>query len=100
MNSIAADESIRLDSKVSNEMAILSLLSTSVFHHKLLSRSMVQKLVQFIMTHVDYVFTIPREVRTKVAARLHELKTGKPLLGVDSSFCRRVSMEEFERQSK
>ena len=42
---------------------------------------LLQTLVQFIMTNVDTVFTIPRDVRSKVAARLHEIKTGKPLAG-------------------
>ena len=63
-----------------NEMAVLSLLSDSIFHHKLLAPNVAQKLVQFMMINVDKVFTIPRVVREKVAVRLYQLKTGKPLL--------------------
>lgn len=100
MLAVAGDKQIKLDVLDSNEFAILSLLSSSILQHKLLANNLIRKLVQFLMTNVDCVFTIPRDVRKKVAARLHEIKTGKPLLGVESSFCSRVSVEEFERQSK
>ncbi|KAK3774571.1 hypothetical protein RRG08_035001 [Elysia crispata] len=100
MWSLAADSTVTIDPQMPNEMAVLSLLSDSIFHHKLLAPNVAQKLVQFMMINVDKVFTIPRVVREKVALRLYQLKTGKPLLTCELSFCRRVSKEEFERQSK
>ena len=71
---------------MSNEMAVLVLLSDCVFHHKLLAPNIAQKLVQFMMNNVDRVFTIPRTVREKVAIRLYQLKTGKPLLACGKHF--------------
>lgn len=100
MRSLAADSTVTLDPQMSNELAVLSLLSECIFHHKLLAANVAKKLVQFMMINVDKVFTIPRTVREKVAVRLYQLKTGKPLLACELSFCNRVSKEEFDRQSK
>ncbi|GFO42738.1 dep domain-containing protein 7 [Plakobranchus ocellatus] len=100
MRSLSADTTVVIDPQMSNEMAALSLLSDCIFHHKLLATNVAQKLVQFMMNNVDQVFTVPRRVREKVAIKLYQLKTGKTLLACESSFCSRVSKEEFERQSK
>ncbi|GFS16177.1 DEP domain-containing protein 7 [Elysia marginata] len=100
MRSLAVDSTVTLDPQTSNELAVLSLLSDCIFHHKLLAPNVAQKLVQFMMINVDKVFTIPRAVREKVAVRLYHLKTGKPLVDCELSFCDRVSKEEFDRQSK
>ncbi|RUS81013.1 hypothetical protein EGW08_011218 [Elysia chlorotica] len=100
MRSLAVDSTVIIDPQMPNEMAVLSLLSDCIFHHKLLAANVAQKLVQFMMLNVDKVFTIPRNVREKVAVRLYQLKTGTSLLDCELSFCSRVSKEEFERQSK
>ncbi|XP_013083468.2 DEP domain-containing protein 7-like [Biomphalaria glabrata] len=100
MRSVAADTSIRLDPEESNEMVILGLLTNCIFQHKLLASNVVQKLVQFMMTNVDRMLTVPRQVRQKVAIRLYQMKTGKSMLDCEASFCNRVSAEEYKRQSK
>ncbi|KAH9505576.1 hypothetical protein Btru_055918 [Bulinus truncatus] len=100
MRSVACDTSIRLDPQETNEMVILGLLTHCIFHHKLLASNVVQKLVQFMMNNVDRMLIVPRQVRQKVAVRLYQIKTGKSMVDCETSFCNRVSTEEYERQSK
>ncbi|BFZ09926.1 hypothetical protein BsWGS_12965 [Bradybaena similaris] len=100
MRSLAADSDMRLDSQVSNEVAILVLLTDHIFKHKLLASNVAQKLVQFMMNNVNNIFTVPKPIRKKVTVKLFQLKTGKPLLECESSYCDRVSKEEYVKQSK
>lgn len=66
--------------QVSNEVAILVLLTDHIFKHKLLASNVAQKLVQFMMNNVNNIFTVPKPIRKKVTVKLFQLKTGKPLL--------------------
>ncbi|PVD28776.1 hypothetical protein C0Q70_11371 [Pomacea canaliculata] len=100
MTAVSLDTSLTLDSSDSNEVVVLRAFSNAIFKHKLLAPNLGSTLVQFMMQHLRKMFTVPYVIREKVSLRLYQIKSGQSLPEYDTTFCDRVSKEEFDRQAR
>ncbi|XP_046359216.1 DEP domain-containing protein 7-like isoform X1 [Haliotis rufescens] len=100
MLAIAKDNTFRIDVQETNEVIVLRTFSGCIFKHKVLSSSVGAELVQFFLNHLSDIFIVPRSIRQKVAFRLYQVKTGIMEIVSDSTFCSRVTQEEYQKQSE
>ncbi|KAK7503281.1 hypothetical protein BaRGS_00005546 [Batillaria attramentaria] len=100
MTALSLDSSLVLDHSDSNEVVVLRAFSDVIFRHKLLAPNLGSILVQFMMQNMRKMFTVPRIIREKVSIKLYHMKTGQNLPDIDTTFCDRVSREEYQRQAR
>ncbi|XP_050390420.1 DEP domain-containing protein 7 isoform X1 [Patella vulgata] len=99
MNAVCKDHTLKLDQQGSNGEIVLQLFSDVIFKHKVMSSNLSTLFVQFMMDNLSDIFRVPESVQDKVALKIYRLKTGDPLPILESTFCERISKEEYEKKT-
>ncbi|ESO89191.1 hypothetical protein LOTGIDRAFT_106755, partial [Lottia gigantea] len=99
ISAVAKDPTLKLDNCESNEAIVLRVFTDVIFKHKVMSPDLGVVFVQFLLDNLIEIFTIPDDIREKVALRIYRLKTGDNLPVVETTFCQRLPKDEYEKQA-
>jgi hypothetical protein len=56
---------------------MLDTFTDCIIQHKVVAHKLARVLVQFLMSNFKTIFTVPKEIKDRVVARLSDLKSGK-----------------------
>ncbi|XP_048771485.2 DEP domain-containing protein 7-like [Ostrea edulis] len=88
-----------VDSKVNNETLVLDTFTDCIIKHKVVAHKLARVLVLFLMKNFKTIFTVPKEIKDRVVARLSDLKTGKVSPVRDNAYCSQVTSDEYQKQA-
>ncbi|XP_041350977.1 DEP domain-containing protein 7-like [Gigantopelta aegis] len=100
LSAVKKDKSFSLDVQESNKTIVLKVFCDSILKHKLLTSSVAAEFVLFLLSHHREIFHVPRNIREKVSLRLYKLKHGDCMPLYESTYCNRITKEEYQRQSE
>ncbi|KAJ8315435.1 hypothetical protein KUTeg_007585 [Tegillarca granosa] len=100
MSAAMEESAFQIDPKLDNETTILNTFTDNIFKHKVVAPKLSRVLVGFMVHRLDDIFTVPKEIRDRVLARIEDVKSGEVSPVRDNTYCRQVSVDEYDKQAE